>query len=165
MEAVPLSSISAVDCARALVFQAGLIFQTPWSLHLHTRSSQVNAWEPFFLNPTGGGGGCTPWAGCFFSASTAAVPAAPVETASDDQLLTLPPPRTALGGEPCGELPMPLDPDPLQQTTYLARCVQRVPYTVNSLTCIDCAMYLVINQYCLSRCLYYSYTCPTLPNS
>jgi hypothetical protein len=71
-------------------------FQTPWSLHHHTRSTQENTWEPFFPNPAGGF--CTPQAGCPFPASTAGVHAAPAETASKDRPLTLPPPRSVHGG-------------------------------------------------------------------
>jgi hypothetical protein len=75
-----------------------LCTQTPWSLHLHTRSSQANAQEPIFQPFGGGGGVCTPRASCSFTPSTAAVPTAPEETASEDQPLTSPPLRPGLGG-------------------------------------------------------------------
>ncbi len=56
----------------------GSRFQTPWSLHHHTRSSREYACELFSHYPAEGF--CTPRASCFLPASTAA----PAETISKD---------------------------------------------------------------------------------
>jgi hypothetical protein len=110
---------------------AGLIFRPPGLYTFIPGAAERTPRNLFF--PTLRWGFCTPWAVCFFPVSTAAVPTVPAETTSEDRPLTSPPPRPVLGG---GALATPQDPDRLQMTTYLARCVQGVPCTVNSLSCL-----------------------------
>jgi hypothetical protein len=107
-----------------------------------------------------GGGGCMPRAGCSFPASTAAVPAVPVGTASENRPLSLPPLRPVLVGEPCGWL-LPWTQTGSSWHRTAAHHVQSAPCTINSLACIYSAMYSGINQYPLKCCLY---TMSTLSN-
>jgi hypothetical protein len=94
------------------------------TVHHHTRTSRANTQELFLPNPAGGC--CMPHAGRYFLASTAAVPTATAKTASEDQPLTLPPPRSAFGGKPCGEPGYAPGPSRFQQDDVLHHAVYTV---------------------------------------
>jgi hypothetical protein len=75
-----------------------------------------------------------------FPASTAAVPAVPVETASEDQPLISTPPRSAHRGEPCGEPGYTPGPRQLQRDSLLHHAV----YTMLPVQSIVLPVYIAL---------------------
>ncbi len=106
-------------------------------------SCQENARELLFPNPAGGFR--TPWASCSFPASTAAVPAATVETPNEDQSPTSLLRGQRSGGSPMESLSTPLDPTGYRGWCTAPRSVHHAKCTVNKPACIFSAMYSVIN--------------------
>jgi hypothetical protein len=118
----------------------GSRFQTPWSLHLHTRSSRVNAQESFFL----------PLCRGVFACPRPVAPSQPPQQWYPQRqrrlqaridLLPRPHRGKSLGGtlwRACYAH------GPVGQGTA-ACCVQCTPCTDNSLDCIYSAMYSVLN--------------------